>query len=246
MEVKNTYQYDFDASLARIDNVLNTNGDYTEAAEIPSRDDLTYTNGYYLNCYALFVDIRDSSQLPQRHQKKVLAKIYRSYISELTAIMQSFENCKEINIVGDCVSGIFTCACKEDVMEPFRAAFTINAIVQVLNIKMANKGYTEIRIGIGLAKGKALMIQAGYKSSGLNDVVWMGDVVNHASNLCNLANKNGNDVIVVSDEVYDDLEGFTGHLNKPYQEMLWKPYGKDYYTGDVIRIDIENWINKNK
>ena len=246
MEVKQTYHYDFEASLARIDNVLKTNGDYADAEEIPSRDSLTYSNGYYLNCYALFVDIRDSSQLPQRHQKKVLAKIYRSYISELTAIMQSFENCKEVNIVGDCVSGIFTCACKDDVMEPFRAAFTINAIVQVLNIKMAKKGYTDIRIGIGLAKGKALMIQAGYKGSGLNDVVWMGDVVNHASNLCNLANKNGNDVIVVSDEVYNDLEGFTGHLNKPYQEMLWKPYGKDYYTGDVIRIDIENWIKTNK
>lgn len=246
MEVKQTYQYDFEASLARIDSVLNSNGDYMDVAEIPSRDLLTYSNGYYLNCYALFVDIRESSQLPKRHLKKVLAKIYRSYISELTAIMQSFDNCKEVNIVGDCVSGIFTCTCKDDVMEPFRAAFTINAIVQVLNIRMANKGYTSIKIGIGLAKGKALMIKAGYKGSGLNDIVWMGDVVNHASNLCNLANKNENDVIVVSDEVYADLEGFTGYKNKPYQEMLWKPYGKDYYTGDIRRIDIGDWIDQNK
>ena len=86
MEVKQTYQYDFEASLARIDSVLNSNGDYMDVAEIPSRDSLTYSNGYYLNCYALFVDIRESSQLPKRHLKKVLAKIYRSYISELTAI----------------------------------------------------------------------------------------------------------------------------------------------------------------
>lgn len=246
MEVKQTFQYDFNTSLSRIDNVLNTNGDYTDVAEIPSRDTLTYTNGCYLNCYALFVDIRDSSQLPQQHQKKVLAKIYRSYISELTAIMQSFENCKEINIVGDCVSGIFTCTCKDDVMLPFSAAFTINAIVEALNVKLTNKGYSNIKIGIGLAKGKALMIQAGYKGSGLNDVVWMGDVVNHASNLCNEANKNWNDVIIVSDEVYADLEGFTGHLNVPYQDMLRKPYGKDYYTGNIRRTDMGEWVDKNK
>ncbi len=33
--------------------------------------------------------------------------------------MQDFSNCKEINIVGDCVSGIFSHNTKDDVMQPF-------------------------------------------------------------------------------------------------------------------------------
>ena len=34
------------------------------------------------------------------------------------------------------------------------------------------------------------MVQAGYSGSGLNEVVWMGDVVNEASNLCGYALEN--------------------------------------------------------
>ena len=246
MEVKKSQPFVFEDSVARIDQMLATSGSFDETNDIKKRQDLTYENGYYVNCYALFVDIRDSSSLPEVHQKRVLAKLYRSYISELTAIMQSYENCKEVNIVGDCVNGIFTCNCKDDVMQPFQAAYTINSIVEVINMKAGKKGYNSIRIGIGLAKGKALMVQAGYKGSGLNDVIWMGDVVNYASHLCDKANKEGNSVINISEDVYNDLEGFTGHENKPYQGMFRCPWGKDYYTGNVIRVSIEEWLNANR
>lgn len=118
MEVKTSIPYDFSKSLERIDSMLNTSGEFEETDDIKKRNNLTYDNGYSLNCYALFVDIRDSSSLPQKHQTRVLAKLYRSYISELTAIMQSYTNCKEVNIVGDCVNGVFTCSCKDDVLQP--------------------------------------------------------------------------------------------------------------------------------
>lgn len=31
------------------------------------------------------------------------------------------------------------------------------------------------------------MVQAGYAGSGLNDVIWMGDVVNYACHICGKA-----------------------------------------------------------
>ena len=244
MEVKKTIPYNYLDSVKRIDDYLNNNGDYQDIDSIPVRNSLSYSNGYYIDCYALFVDIRASSELPKNHQKRVLAKIYRSYISELTAVMQSFENCKEVNIVGDCVSGIFSCTTKNDVMQPFQAAYTINGVIKILNVKLKNKGYKQIAVGIGIAKGNVLMIQAGYKGSGLNDVVWMGDVVNQASNLCNLANKNNNGIIVVSDAVYEDLEGKLGTHNIPYQEMLnKKSCFDDYYSGNIILTYISEWLD---
>ena len=88
MEVKTTHPYVFKDSVARIDQMLATTGVYVDTDDIKNRKDLTYDNGYYVNCYALFVDIRDSSNLPRVHQKRVLAKLYRCYISELTAILQ--------------------------------------------------------------------------------------------------------------------------------------------------------------
>lgn len=246
MEVKSEIDYNYLDSISRIDDYLNNHNDYQECEDIPARNRLTYSNGFYVDCYAIFVDIRSSSKLPEQHQKRVLARIYRSYISELTAIMQDFSNCKEINIVGDCVSGIFSHNTKDDVMQPFQAAYTINGVVQILNHKLEQKGWSPIKIGIGLASGKALMIQAGFKGSGLNDVVWMGDVVNQASNLCNIANKNGNEVIVVSNEVYDDLYGKCGTYGIPYQKMLRKPHlSDDFYTGNIILTVIDNWLKDN-
>ena len=246
MEVKTTINYDFDKSVKRIDDMLNTSGEFEKTDDIQKRKNLTYDNGYYLDCYALFVDIRDSSKLPSIHKKYVLTKLYRSYISEVTAIMQSYPNCKEINIVGDCVNGIFAYKTRDDVMQPFEAAYKINGIVKVLNYKSGKKGYQPIKIGIGIAKGQALMVQAGYKGSGLNDVIWMGNVVNQASNLCGCANKNGNELINVSQEVYDDLQGKLGYNYVPYQNMLHKPYGKDFYTGNIILRSIEEWLEKQK
>ena len=38
-------------------------------------------------------------------------------------------------------------------------------------------------LGQGLSYGRALMIKAGYNGSGINDVVYMGDVVNAAAKL---------------------------------------------------------------
>lgn len=90
------------------------------------------------------------------------------------------------------------------------------------------------------------MVQAGYRGSGLNDVIWMGDVVNYACHLCGSANKNGNGVINVSTEVYTDLAGILGYQNKPYQEMLNKPYDKNYYTGNIILHSIEEWLDENQ
>lgn len=247
MEVKTSYQYDFNKSIARIDDILQESGEYEYKQDIPSRDSLNYSDGYYVPIYALFVDIRDSSSLPQKHTKSVLAKIYRSYISELVAIMQSFETCKEINIVGDCVSGIFRGKNKSDVISPFFSAGTINSLINILNYKLKGNGYSAIQVGIGIAKGQALMIQTGYKGSGLNEVVWMGNVVNQASNLCGIANKGGNNVIVISKDVYDDLKGYKGGRsgNIEYQSCFTK-ISEDAYTGNIIRIDMDDWLNNQK
>src|SRR5690606_6940957 len=112
----------------RIDEILNSISNFDDKDEIPKRDTLTYTNGYNVKCCALFIDLRDSSTLPQVHQKKVLAKIYRSYISEIVAILNSFIHCKEINIVGDCVSAVFSGQFTFHIDSTFEAAARINSL----------------------------------------------------------------------------------------------------------------------
>lgn len=235
----NYTSYDFENSIKRIDEILNeSDTSFEELDSIPSRDKLTYKNGFYVNCTALFVDIRDSSSLPSKHKRPTLAKIYRSYISEVVSIMNGNSNCKEIEIDGDCISGIYDTPKKSDIDSVFSDSAKISSVVKILNCKFL-KNIENIRIGIGIDYGRALMIKAGYNGSGLNKVVWMGDVVNSASNLCNKANKDYNsEELFVSNIIYNNL-------NEHNKNLLVKNYTHDCYHGNIINIIMNEWYDKN-
>ena len=64
-----TYRYKVEDSVQRIDDILNANNDgyQDNGNNIPTRDKLTFKNGYYVNVTALFIDIVDSSKLTDGH-----------------------------------------------------------------------------------------------------------------------------------------------------------------------------------
>lgn len=241
MEVTTRISYDIDKSAQRMDDILNAgNGNYSDSNSVPSRDILTYTNGYYVNVSALFVDMIGSSDMTDSHKRPVLAKLYRSFISECTAIMNSESICKEINIHGDCVWGVFDTPQKPDVDTVFNIAAKLNSMIKILNYKLQKKGYSMISVGIGIDYGRALMVKSGYYGSGLNDVIWMGDVVNSACHIANKAGRDGMKPLVVSSCVYSNL-------NEHNQNLLRSTYIDFvmHYEGNVINCDMETWYNTN-
>ncbi len=231
MKVTNPIKYDVSNSIARMDSILNS-GDFSDCHYVPSRDSLTYTNGCYVNVSALFIDIVGSSNMTDYYYRPTLAKIYRCFISECTAIMNDSalsDLCKEINIHGDCVWGVFDTSFKEDFNTVFNVAAKLNTMIGALNHKLAQKVNDQISVGIGLDYGRALMVKAGYSGSGINDVIWMGDVVNSACHLANAAGRGNLKPIVVSNNIYS-------MLNKDNQRFLY-PVSIDNitnYEGDVI------------
>lgn len=235
----NHINYDVEKSSKRIDDILNTsNTEFEELEEIPSRDKLTFTNGFYIKVGALFVDIRESSDLTDEHKRPTLAKLYRSYISEVVAVINSFEDCKEINIVGDCVSAIFNARYKSQLQAMFSCSAKINSLIKILNYKLKKKNIQTISIGIGLAYGRSLLVKAGYSGSSINDVVWMGDVVNEASNLCNKANKGVNQCVLVDGDVECNLTDYQ-------KGLLEYNYTEQCYEGNIINNEMEKWYDEN-
>lgn len=234
-------------SEERISEILNqADGSFEEVSSIPSSDSLTYSNGYYVNCTAVFIDIRGSSELPKKHTRPVLAKIFRAYISECVAVLNSSAKCSEVFISGDCVSGIFDTPYKPDIDMAFETAAKLNSVVNILNWLFNDKTYTTIRCGIGMAYGRALMLKAGFKGSGINDIVWMGDVVNDASNLCHDANKNGRASLQVSSSAKNNLR-------EAYQKWLRPVIGIPFplpivenYEGDIVNKSMEEWLSDRK
>lgn len=240
MKATNT-SYDFNKSLDRIDKILRADSKSFEDNEgIPNRDRLTYENGYYVYCTAIFVDIRDSSSMTNEHRRPVLAKIYRSFISEMVALMNGYDKTQEINIHGDCVWCVCDTQFKQDMDDVFSLAAKICSLADILNYKLNKLNYTTYQIGVGIDYGRALMIKAGYCGSGINDVVWMGDVVNKACHLCGEANSGLFDNrVFLSNIIFDNLSDSNKRLCTRDQK-------RDIYQANVVNTLMNDWLKKQK
>lgn len=237
----NYKNYNYISSFSRLDDILAlSQSNYEEVDELPDRDRLTYSNGFYANCSTLFVDIRASSKLPDLYKRPALAKLYRAYISEMVAIMNGHAQAREINIVGDCVWGVFNTPLKTDIDDVFSAAAQANSLVKVLNYKLSKVGYsTPINVGIGMAYGRALMIKAGYNGSGIADVVYMGDVVNDAAKLAS----QGASGYAVPPMMIGDV--FASNLNENNIKLASKDWSRGWYTANVVNTAMNDCNEEN-
>lgn len=236
--------YDVANSDIRIREILDSAERFEEVKTIPPRTSLTYNNGYYVNCTAVFIDIRGSSKLTETHTNPVLGKLYRAYISECVAVLNSNENCKEVFISGDCVSGIFDSTYKNQVVSAFETAGQLSSLIEMLNWRLKNKGYQPITCGIGMSFGRALMIKAGARGSGINDVVWMGDVVNEAAHLCHEGNKDFRMSLQLSNSVYENL-------TPTYQSFcseagFTESFEHENYQTEIFNVHMRNYLDENK
>ena len=118
MESNHTMSYSVEKSSERMDDILDSsNSNFKDTDSIPLRSELTFKNGYYVNITAIFIDIVGSSDMTDEHRRPTLAKMYRAFLSECVAIMNSENNCKEISINGDRVWGVFNTPYKADIDE---------------------------------------------------------------------------------------------------------------------------------
>jgi class 3 adenylate cyclase len=150
------------------------------------------------------VDIRGPSGLARSHNRPVLAKIYCVYISELVAVLKGNPTANEIYIEGDGLGAVFNTSFKTEVDSVLETAARIHSMIHILNVKLKRKGYSEIQIGIGLGYGESLNIKAGYKGSGINEVVWTGKVVGGDALLCKNGNRTYTDGTVLVSSLFRD------------------------------------------
>ncbi len=233
--------YDYEKSIERIDEILNSSdSSYEDKKGIPSKSSLTFTNGFYVDVTVLFVDIRGSKELVNQHIRPVLAKIYRAYISEVIAVIKGNSTVNEVYIEGDGVWAVFNTNTKDEVNNVFVTAFTIASLIDILNIKLSKKKYSQIEIGIGIDDGESLYIKAGHKGSSINEVVWIGKVVGQTASLCSNGNKTFSDKeIMVSQKVYTDL-------SEDNKKLLEWNSTHNCYHGNVVSRLLNEWVEKNK
>jgi len=101
-------------------------------------------------------------------------------------------------------------------------------------------------MGIGISYGRALMVKAGHNGGAVNDIVWLGDVVNEASTLCGYGNKGTNIYpIMISDTFYNGLSQSTKtELDNLGVDSFFYNMNENCYHANITFVNYDNWVEK--
>lgn len=241
--------YDYAQGKQRIINILDSKTKIEESEDIPKSDEeFTYENGIKAWVGALFVDIRDSSEYFTENKPDTVARVIRAFCSEIITILSANDNYRQIGIRGDCVYAIYSCPTLAHIKSIMNDAAYINTFRKMFTKILTKKGFPTFSFGIGIGASKDLIVKAGKKGSGINDLIWIGDAVIDASNMSSIANKNNFDPIVMDDCFYNNIKDMDASSEHKYGEFISSKYsydlGKTVYHADIINIAFNDWVEE--
>ena len=241
--------YDYAQGKQRIINILDSKTKIEESEDIPKSDEeFTYENGIKAWVGALFVDIRDSSEYFTENKPDTVARVIRAFCSEIITILSANDNYRQIGIRGDCVCAIYSCPTLAHIKSIMSDAAYINTFRKMFTKILTKKGFPIFSFGIGIGASKDLIVKAGKKGSGINDLIWIGDAVIDASNMSSIANKNNFDPIVMDDCFYNNIKDMDASSEHKYGEFISSKYsydlGKTVYHADIINIAFNDWVEE--
>ena len=250
--------YNYKEGKDRVEEYLDDYLEIEEVDDIPNDKSFTFSNAYKSWVTAIFVDIRNSTELFNSVNKEDVAKIIRSFTSEIIDILEDenideypeelFE-AEEIGIRGNCVYAIYSGRYPFQDYEVYMRACYINTLIKMLNNLLNARGLNSIDAGIGISTAKEVIIKAGRRYANVNHKVWIGNAVTKASKLSSLGRKNGIERIVVSKRFYDSIMETKKKKNKDSDAKKWFTECKNselgtYYHADIIINDFNNWIKE--
>lgn len=229
----------------RISNYLNQKTGVKVRRNLPPSEELTKSNGVETRISAVFVDIRNSTELFADADRDMIARMVRSFVSEVVRILKT-DSCYEIGVRGDCVYGVYSTRTDPAIYDVYTIAVKVNTLIKLLNKHYSLKGYPEIMVGIGLATNVDRVVKVGAKGTGVSELVWVGEAVPMASNLSGYGCKDEIEPIVMTKKFYDAI---SKQFQKNHDDKGWFTRfienGNVLYHCGVIIKDFNDWIDKN-
>lgn len=176
--------------------VTKTNFVHNDTRVVPSATDseLTYESGKEkkgkkIETCVLYVDIRNSVALTEKHHTQTMGRIYTAFTKAVLKVARH-HNGHTRNIIGDRVMIVFPS--KDCYTNAIDCAISINHISQYI----INKHFTSVdfKCGIGIDFGELRVIKVGIQRYGTENgenkgLVWVGYPANIASRLTDFAHK---------------------------------------------------------
>jgi len=239
--------YDYAQGKQRIIDILDSKTKIETSKSIPKSDEeFTYENGIISWVGALFVDIRDSSKYFTENKPDIVARVIRAFCSEIISILSKNDSYRQIGIRGDCVYAIYSCPTLSQINSIMNDATYINTFQEMFRKILSKKKFPTFSFGIGIGASEDLIIKAGQKGSGINDLIWIGDAVLDASNMSSIANKNGFNPIVMNSCFYYNIKDMKASSEHTFGEFIVSKYsydlGEEVYHTDMVNTAFNNWV----
>jgi len=198
--------YEYKKRKKKVEEILDNTDKVINVTKFPRDEDFTYATGYKAWAGAIIVDLRDETTSLNNEDDVSISKIIRGFTSEIIEILRSNtgDQLKEIGIRGDCVFAVYSTPSKEDIYDVAYRAFQVNTYMKMLNKLLEKRNLPNIKAGIGLGATETLAVKAGRKSSGISNLVWIGESVAKAAKAADLGNKNGKQAIVMTSVFYNN------------------------------------------
>lgn len=206
-----------------VQTVINTQWSTRKGQVVPSSDSVALAGGAVeLDAVHLYADLASSSKMAKVFDRRVVAKILKSFHSSSCRIISSLGG-QVASFDGDRVLGIFVGSFKNS--NAAKCALQINyAVTNIIRPQFEAKydvvknATFKIGHGVGIDSGTVLAVRAGAR--GANDLIWIGRAPNLAAKLSDLRESPYNTHITAT--VYNCLNEESKFCGKDKSNM-WEP-----------------------
>jgi adenylate cyclase len=233
----------------KVKDILDTNFETEEVTYVPeiTNSKLTFGNkGLLFEATVLYIDLRDSTAILNKHNKSTIAKIHKAYLHTTVKIATSLGgDVRSFN--GDSVLAFFQGTSKRSLSNAVKAAMQIRYMLahseSGINTLLAK--YSAVDFGIGMDDGRILCVKVGIGGDdNTKDLIWIGNAVNKSVVISD--NCKASEYIGISSYVYSNLEddvkygtqkNYWGQVEKV---DMWKPY-QIVYNGKYETFYKTSW-----
>jgi adenylate cyclase len=180
----------------------------------------------------LFVDIRNFTETMQRLGAKRLVKLLTEYFTEMSDIVKRHGGFVD-KFIGDEVMALFGAPLpiEKHALSAVMAALEMRAVTEKLSRQWKERGEPELKVGIGVATGKASV--GNFGAVDRFQYTALGDTVNLASRLQAMTKEVGA-TILVCERTAKEVEGVVEL--KPVGELKVKGFSEPVKAFEVVGI----------
>lgn len=219
-----------------VNSILDNKMDITETTLVPDLLDSSLTfglTGKRFKAVTLFIDLRGSTALLEKHNSNVVIKIHKSYFITIVKLVRN-RGGEVRSFNGDSILAFFPGDDGDTIERAVRVAMELKYMLLIdddsLKSKVNSKYNTEIDIGIGLDIGSTTVSKVGLQGYNNQDLIWIGSNVNRSVKISDVRSANYN--IGISERLYNRL---TNNVKYHDEKSMWISENYNYNSSNELQ-----------